>query len=243
MQSLYQKGLYLAVQPILSQEISSEEALISKIRTLLPSCPENQDYVDALLSTPHTPTRYQRLTALHCLLTLMAEFAPNLAATLRLYRDDNGRPYGESTLNNPPAFDFNMTHTQGYVACALLLGYGKVGIDAEPLIPTEKAKKISARFFTPNELSYLQRVDDETYGQEATRLWTAKEALSKQDGRGFPLNFDGLAIDPSLRLYHFSMTSPSSVLPLYLTLCAPSESGVLKVVRAPNGGILTPFHL
>ncbi len=243
MKHAYQKtGLYLAVQPILSNEILSTEALAARVEAMLPACPENRGYLSALIGTPHTEVRRQRLTALLCLLSLMEEVVPELLPSLRLYRDDKGRPYAQSTSEPSLSFDFNLTHTDTHAACALLLGYGKVGIDAEALIPAEKAKKISTRFFTPAEQTYLQTVTEDRFTHEATRLWTAKEALSKQDGRGFPLNFDGMATDPSLRLHHFTLTEADGERKLFLTLCAPADADVPTVVQLPEGSWLETYQ-
>ena len=144
MKQTYPKaGLYLAVQPILAENIHPLRDLSDEVAAMLSPCPENEEYLAVLNGTSRTETRRQRLTALHCLLTLMREAAPDLVATLRLHRDDKGRPYGERQAADAPAFDFNLTHTDTHAACALLLGGGRVGVDAEALIPAEKAKKIS----------------------------------------------------------------------------------------------------
>ena len=242
MKQTYPKaGLYLAVQPILAENIHPLRDLSDEVAAMLSPCPENEEYLAVLNGTSRTETRRQRLTALHCLLTLMREAAPDLVATLRLHRDDKGRPYGERQAADAPAFDFNLTHTDTHAACALLLGGGRVGVDAEALIPAEKAKKISTRFFTAAEQAYLQTVPQDRYAHEVTRLWTVKEARSKQDGRGFPLSFDGLAIEPSLRLHHYTMILRDKS-PLFLTLCAPDDAGIPTVVQLPEGSWLDTYQ-
>ena len=149
MKQAYPKtGLYLTVQPILEENVRPLHDLSAQVAAMLPPCPENEDYLTVLNQTSHAETRRQRFTALRCLLSLMEATAPEILSDLRLYRDGQGRPYGVSKRPDSPAFDFNLTHTQGYAACALLLGEGKVGIDAETPISPERSRKISDRFFT-----------------------------------------------------------------------------------------------
>ena len=217
-------GLYLSVQPI-SDEISME-ALESKLTAALPSCPENQAYLSAITASA-APSRVkcQRLSALICFASLMKEFCPSILSNLRLYRDKSGRPYAQATAMSPQAMDFNLSHTEGLVACALWLGEGRVGVDVETVMASERAQKLSARFFSPHEQAYLASLPREKAAIEATRLWTSKEALSKQDGRGYPLGFDSLCVPEGLTLYHAMIQSSHTADPYcILSLCAPENT-------------------
>ena len=122
------------------------------------------------------------------LLDLAAELLPGVAPLERLATDAYGRPY----LDGVGDFDFNISHTEGFVACAAVRGPGRVGVDVEwrrDVDPTE-----FDRVFTDGERRHLRGAADRT--AEFYRLWTRKEAVMKVDGRGFyldPRGIDALA--------------------------------------------------
>lgn len=221
-QSIHSHGLYLSVQPILEENAAAPEVLADRLSKLLCPCPENRDYLDRVITSQAPPSvQRQRLTALECLLTLLCGVLPNALPALKLRRDEHGRPYAEITDAAVPRFDFNLSHTNGYVACGLLIGEGRVGVDIESLIPTERAQKLSARFFSTGEQARLAVLSDERAGSlAATRIWTAKEALSKQDGRGYPLSFDTTVPSPEVTVLHGVVGASSAV----LALCVPAGS-------------------
>lgn len=94
------------------------------------------------------------------------------------------RPY----LPDHPDFDFNISHTDGLVACVAAAGAGRVGVDVE----REGAVDITEfrRVFTAAEYAGLAALPDPT--EEFYRLWTRKEAVMKADGRGFYLDAAGI---------------------------------------------------
>ena len=112
---------------------------------------------------------------------LLGQDAGPAAPTLDAYR----RPY----LPAHPDFDFNISHTDGLVACVAAVGGGRVGVDVE----RKGAVDITEfrRVFTAREYDRLNPLPDPT--DEFYRLWTRKEAVMKADGRGFYL--DAASID------------------------------------------------
>lgn len=92
---------------------------------------------------------------------------------------EQGKPY----FPNNPNVDFNITHSNRFVACILSVNEGKVGIDAEPTecaYPPEKQKALASRYFTDSE-----RADLEDGKKSFTDLWTRREAWLKMTGDGF----------------------------------------------------------
>ena len=90
-----------------------------------------------------------------------------------------GKPY----LATLPNTDFNITHSNGFVACILSVDEGQVGIDAEPIttvIPDEKQKRLAARYFTDVERTTLESGE-----RSFSELWTRREAFLKMTGDGF----------------------------------------------------------
>ncbi len=213
-------GLYLSVQPISTEDSLSLGSLAAKVTAILPSCPENEAYLSALMPSTALPrVKRQRLTALDCGLSLIREVLPEVLPSLRLHRDENGRPYATVAGSAFCSFDFNLSHTEGYVACGLLTGDGQIGVDIEPVMAEDRARKLLPRFFSEAERAHLSDpLEGEDFATEMTRVWTAKEALCKQDGRGFPPDFDSLAVPSGLILYHGRLLHDPQLL---VTVCAP----------------------
>ncbi len=181
--------LYRSVCPLPSAE--SIPALGAYLEAALPLC---REYV-AALSGGSIPPRVaaSRLGGLSLLPPLL-ERAGISPARLRLYRDEHGRPYGISLDPTAPAFDFNISHSNTYGACALLVGGGRVGIDVEDAIPPARAAALIRRYCTEGEKRPLDGMTADEAAAAFTRIWTIREALCKQEGRGMPLRYDAARI-------------------------------------------------
>lgn len=99
-------------------------------------------------------------------------------------KDQYQRPFVSQNL------DFNISHTQGLVICAMTSA-GKLGVDVEAL----KGINISEfkRVFSQRELNHIREANNPQHA--FFLLWTTKEAIMKADGRGFylpPQSFEGL---------------------------------------------------
>jgi len=237
MQDLQSKtGLYLSVQPLSAEKSVDVTNMLASLKHRLPSHPENTKYLQSIAdSSAPSRVKAQRLSALLALTELLSQVFPNALEGLRLLRDEHGRPYAQ-TGESCPSFDFNLTHTEGMVACALLVGNGRVGVDAEMLLPYDRAHKMSKRFYTERENTHLSVFSTEdAYAEEVTRLWTAKEALSKQNGRGEPLRFDGLSIPDGVTLQSFRYLPPNGSA-ILVSLCAPIQAGA-PILIAPTEGL------
>lgn len=223
-QLMTKKGLYLMIQPLSDKRFFLHDVKAKITASLLP-CPENKAYIDALCR-PSIPSavQQQRLTALSCFLSLVQEIIPSALPSLRLHRNEYGRPYAHTEEPLMSAFDFNLTHSKSYAGCALLLGEGQVGLDIEDAIPSPKAEIIASRFFSEAELQYLRGLPKEADPSlEISYLWTAKEALAKQDGRGFPLQHDSLALRAEVSLMQGILQETDKACPpSVLTVCIPA---------------------
>lgn len=92
--------------------------------------------------------------------------------------DENGRPFLENA-----GMDFNITHTDQAVFCAILRGDGRVGIDAERVnrVSTLRSMALAQRWFTGEERRIFAKAPTpETF----LSVWTKKEALVKWTGDG-----------------------------------------------------------
>jgi len=100
--------------------------------------------------------------------------------------------HGRPTIASPVAarpLDFNLTHADGMVACAVSLS--RCGIDIESTtrpLPVD----VLARSFAPEEVRDVLSAPETDSATRFFRYWTLKEAYAKAIGLGILLPFDGL---------------------------------------------------
>lgn len=134
----------------------------------------------------------------------------NLSSVLKT--DCNGKPY----LSGHPEICFNITHCDGFVACAFHTK--AIGIDAEfpgyfPPILVEHA-------LSEDEKSLLQSHNTDLLEQQEWfyRLWTLKEAYVKESGVGVDIDLTSVSFSFSEQSNRFSC-SDSSIVCYQTTLC------------------------
>lgn len=98
----------------------------------------------------------------------------------RLEKTDQGKPF----LPEFPEFHFNVTHSKNLIMVAL--SQGRVGVDLERMRNLDVVR-VAQRFFSPQELLFLQKKNREKNQETFFKLWTAKEAALKADGGGIAL--------------------------------------------------------
>ena len=98
-------------------------------------------------------------------------------------------PGGRLYLPDHPGFDFNLSHTGGWIALGICQE-GRIGVDIETIDPTFPAMEIAAEFFLPEECDWIAQGSVERF----FHLWTAKEALMKATGRGMSLPPDKISV-------------------------------------------------
>lgn len=175
----------------------------------------NRPYLDALLQG-RPRVAMARLSALSLLPPLLCR-AGVCPVQVMITRDARNRPCIHLE-GDGPAMDFNLSHSATHAACALWRGEGRVGIDIEEPISQEKAAQIAKRYFFPGEKAWLDTWAKELGDAAAfTRLWTRKEAMSKQDGRGNPLLFDASALPGNLTMCSRAVGTQGT----QLSLCYP----------------------
>ena len=106
---------------------------------------------------------------------------------------EHGKPF----LADGLPYHFSISHSAGIVAC--VVSTNEVGIDIEKRLSMSESKirSFSARFFTPEEQSYLEE-NDFLY-EVFLLIWTRKEALSKYYGTPFMDNANKNALShPSI---------------------------------------------
>lgn len=111
--------------------------------------------------------------------------------------------YGKPFLKGNPKHNFNISHSEDFVVCAI--SDTPIGIDIEKIKQIEY-KEIAKGFFTENEYDYITRGDAQDQLKNFFNIWTLKESFIKCCGTGLsmPLNLFSLEIDNinNIRLIH-----------------------------------------
>ncbi|TWB46092.1 4'-phosphopantetheinyl transferase family protein [Nitrospirillum pindoramense] len=106
-------------------------------------------------------------------------------------------PQGKPGLvDGPPGLDFNLSHTEGLVACAVTLEPDcRVGADVEPG-GRHIGADVATAMFAAEELAWLDARPAGRSGPDMVSVWTLKEAYIKALGVGLSLPTDSFAIQP-----------------------------------------------
>jgi 4'-phosphopantetheinyl transferase len=110
-------------------------------------------------------------------------------------RNAFGKPQLVESFDGLP-LRFNLTHTAGLAACALVYGH-EVGIDAEALDRRGDHLDLARQFFTADEVEVLTRSPSTAREETFLAIWTAKEAVIKAAGQGLQMSLDTFSVDIS----------------------------------------------
>ena len=216
--------------------LSSEDGIPALRAYLDRSFPlgENQVYLDRLMgyegrsALPRVVAA--RLGAL-ALLPPMLALAGIQPAGIRFTRDENGRPYGRYVSEGGVPFDFNLSHSDAHAVCTLLIGDGRVGVDVEEPVSVSRALPLIRRYCTEGELKMLMGRTEREQAQIFTRIWTLREAISKQDGRGYPLKFDASLVPDAVRVFCASLPDTGT----QISICTPADVGLADLIEVSAG--------
>ncbi len=95
---------------------------------------------------------------------------------------------GPRSSIGPPAcpdLRFNISHTDGLIACAVTIGR-EVGVDVEH-VGRRLTHDVAGRFFAPREVADLRALPDDEQQRVFFDYWTLKEAYIKARGFGLAL--------------------------------------------------------
>lgn len=117
--------------------------------------------------------------------TMLSRYAPVAPADWRFIANVHGRPEIADRRADVPDLRFNISHTDGLVACAVTIGR-EVGVDVEH-IGRRLIHDIAARFFAPREVADLRALPEDEQARVFFDYWTLKEAYIKARGFGLAL--------------------------------------------------------
>lgn len=134
--------------------------------------------------------------------TTLSRYAPVAPTDWHFIANAHGRP---EILDRPagvPDLRFNLSHTDGLIACAVTIGR-EVGIDVEH-VGRRLTQDVAARFFAPAEVAHLHSLPADQQERVFFDYWTMKEAYIK--ARGF-----GLALPLGDFAFQFSPDQPPTI--------------------------------
>lgn len=177
--------------------------------------PENKEYFDEIRNRALDRSACESLFALALLYEQIRELAGVTvdASELIFSRSEMGKPYFRDS-----EIKFNISHSYGYVVCAISVGE-ELGVDVEASeISPERAEKLAKRYFSEQENQEIAR-DSEIFA----RKWTEKEAEAKFFGESVgnillkDKNLQNVANFSEIRLHRFSFGK------IPLTLCTKKD--------------------
>lgn len=108
--------------------------------------------------------------------------APVAPAAWRFAREPGGRPEVAGPAEGA-ALRFNLSHTDGLAACAVVHG-AAVGVDVEAGARLVRPLALAERFFAAEEAAALRALPEAAQRAQFLALWAAKEAVLKARGVG-----------------------------------------------------------
>jgi 4'-phosphopantetheinyl transferase len=134
--------------------------------------------------------------------TTLSRYAPVAPANWHFIANAHGRPEILDRPTGVPDLRFNLSHTDGLIACAVTIGR-EVGIDVEH-VGRRLTQDVAARFFAPAEVAHLRSLPADQQERVFFDYWTMKEAYIK--ARGF-----GLALPLGDFAFHFASDHPPTI--------------------------------
>ncbi len=154
-----------------------------------------------------------------------------------IVRNPLGRPELTASLPGGPVISFNLTHSRGFAACAIVEGTG-IGIDAEDIRRPLDIAEMAARWYAPTEQLLLEASPEPRRTELFFRIWTLKEAILKSTGRGLRVEPNRFAVDPD----HAMAAVPGGLgIPTRWRLAELNPLPYIRVALAiPGTGALMP---
>ena len=185
---------------------------------------KNTAYINEILSKKHRPSAYKSTVALNLLCSLL----PKDLHSPILKRTENGRPYFE----NAPNIDFNISHTDKMVVCALCTDKSaftspQIGIDCE-MIYKKEPLPMAERFFTENELEQIKKSTDQK--RTFTEIWTKKEAYIKYLGTGLSMPLSSFDTSTDLGVRFETLEIEEHI----MTICANEYLYPIAIISGEN---------
>ncbi len=116
---------------------------------------------------------------------MLSTYAPVAPADWQFVTNAHGRPEISARPAGTPDLRFNISHTDGLIACAVTIGR-EVGVDVEQT-GRHLTHDVAGRFFAPKEVRDLRTLPEGDQQRVFFDYWTLKEAYIKARGFGLAL--------------------------------------------------------
>ena len=123
--------------------------------------------------------------------TMLSKYAAVAPQDWKFVANVHGRPELLDRPDGVPDLRFNLSHTDGLIACAVTIGR-EVGVDVEH-VGRRITRDVPARFFAPREVAALLAVPEPERHKVFFDYWTLKEAYIKATGLGLSLPLQSFA--------------------------------------------------
>ncbi|MBI3355229.1 MAG: 4'-phosphopantetheinyl transferase superfamily protein [Nitrospirae bacterium] len=149
---------------------------------------DEQERANRLVSERH---RQQFMAARAVLREVLSRYCAQRPQELAIQTTSDGKPF----LTDSAAVRFNLTHSHGRTLIAIAKDR-EVGIDLEKLRPEVDVVGLAKRFLSRQDQAFIEAGDPERRHERFLRVWVAREAVFKAEGKGitFPLHHDHLAL-------------------------------------------------
>ena len=151
-------------------DLLDKNTLAIAVGLLFPA-PENQSYIEEIRNRKDDFSACESLFALALLYEQLRELPcpPIDPSSLIFARNEFGKPdFQDSDVK------FNISHSKGYVACAVSVGE-ELGVDVEASdIPPERACKLAERYFCKSDSITVKKAP-----HIFSQIWSEKEARAK----------------------------------------------------------------
>ena len=117
--------------------------------------------------------------------TTLSRYAAVRPAEWAFITNVHGRPEILDRPRGVPDLRFNLSHTEGLIACAVTIGR-EVGVDVEH-VQRRLTQDVAGRFFAPREVQDLRALPEDEQPRAFFDYWTLKESYIKARGFGLAL--------------------------------------------------------
>jgi 4'-phosphopantetheinyl transferase len=136
-----------------------------------------------------------------------------------------GKPFIVAEQAGTPPLAFNLSHTDGLVACAVSSAR-LVGVDVEGITRQPADSSLATRYFAASEIDLLHATAPDNYAPMFIELWTLKESYIKAlgTGLGHPLDSFAFSFDTHTGLRFSTSAGHSTGVMWQFALMAPSPN-------------------
>lgn len=160
------------------------------------------------------------------------------------------RPHGKPEIAAPAGLEalrFNLSHTRGLCACAVVRG-SEVGVDVEHKRGPVSLLDVARTVFSPAEMEAFDLAPAEDRREIFYARWTLKEALMKATGEGFRLSPERLHFPlipgqkEAVEVAQLDGEDLLSKWQFHRFYPTPDHAGALAVERGAEGPLAVVFH-